>query len=325
MNQIQIIKKDVEERISPYMATLASSSITKEKFIATVGLALSKNPKLVKMDRYKVLAAILECANLGLLPDNKEAAIIGYGDSIEMQPMIGGFIKSILSSKTVTSLEVGEVYKDELDSLIDGTDSEAVGRVLKFNRSHKEHTQEDIAIFYVIIRKNDGSSPTIETMSKSEVDGIRKNSAKQPNSPAWRNFYSMMGRKAVIKRASRYLGNYSDDFAKFNEMVEKDNEQFTDYSEQESVKVVEEEKEVVAPKDTFKSTDNTGFCEKKTAVVNRNNESEFYDEKPVAANNNESEFYDEKPPVVVNHNNKKQLHDEKPAAVLDNSEDFLND
>lgn len=69
------------------------ATVTPEKFVRVAATAAMTNPDLAKLDHTSVLRAMVRAAVDGLMPDGKEAAIVGRGGQAVYQPMIGGFRK----------------------------------------------------------------------------------------------------------------------------------------------------------------------------------------------------------------------------------------
>src|SRR5262245_10111967 len=55
--------------------------------------ALIANDKLADADRKSLIMATIRAAADGLLPDNREAAFVLYGNKVQYLPMIGGLRK----------------------------------------------------------------------------------------------------------------------------------------------------------------------------------------------------------------------------------------
>lgn len=68
-------------------------TVTPERFVRIAVTALQQQPALADAESDSILQAFMCCAQDGLLPDGKEAAIVKRGSKASYMPMIGGFRK----------------------------------------------------------------------------------------------------------------------------------------------------------------------------------------------------------------------------------------
>lgn len=89
-------------------------NVTKDRFIRAFATAIMTKPELVKANPQSVILAAIRCAQDGLLPDGKQAAIAAFGTEATYMPMIGG-LRSALADYGWT-LRTRVVYQgDEFD------------------------------------------------------------------------------------------------------------------------------------------------------------------------------------------------------------------
>lgn len=80
-----------EQQFMEQVAMVLPPTVTVAKFIRVTTTALLADPDIAKLETNSVLRALVQAATAGLMPDNKEAAIVGRGGKAVFQPMIGGF------------------------------------------------------------------------------------------------------------------------------------------------------------------------------------------------------------------------------------------
>ena len=100
-----------------FMASLKANlpdHITPERFARVAVMALQKNPKLLDSDRQSLYQAIQACAQDGLIPDGREAALVPYGDKVQYLPMIGGILKKIRNSGELLTIMAQTVRKNDV-------------------------------------------------------------------------------------------------------------------------------------------------------------------------------------------------------------------
>ncbi len=127
--QPEIVKfrGQLEQRAGELKMVLPSH-ITPEKFQRTMLTAVQADPDLLSADRQSLILACMRAAQDGLLPDKREAAVVVFNENKKVDgnwirrkiatylPMVYGLRKKILQSGEVTALEVGIVYRKELES-----------------------------------------------------------------------------------------------------------------------------------------------------------------------------------------------------------------
>lgn len=75
------------------LKTALPPTVTVDKFIRVAVTALQQQPAIAEANSDSVLQAFMRCAQDGLMPDGREAAIVKRGQSASYMPMIGGFRK----------------------------------------------------------------------------------------------------------------------------------------------------------------------------------------------------------------------------------------
>jgi recombination protein RecT len=100
-----------EDRFKEQIATVLPPTVTVAKFIRVTTTALLADPDIAKLETNSVLRALVQAATAGLMPDNKEAAIVGRGGKAVFQPMIGGFRK--IAAEYGWTLKTKAVYEGD--------------------------------------------------------------------------------------------------------------------------------------------------------------------------------------------------------------------
>lgn len=70
-------------------------NVTLTRFVQIAKTAIRSNPRLVTADQNTLFASIIRCAQSGLYPDGKEAALVIYGDKVSFLPMIAGVTRQL--------------------------------------------------------------------------------------------------------------------------------------------------------------------------------------------------------------------------------------
>jgi recombination protein RecT len=197
----QLLNKDLE-RAAPEWAKALPSHIPLERFKRVVQSAVSYNPDLMGVDRRSLLLAATRAAQDGLLPDNREAALVIFSGKAQYMPMIGGLLKLVRNSGQLKSLDVLVVRDgDEFDYWIDED-----GTHLK----HRPNLDEtgNVTHAYAIARTVDGGR-YIEVMSKTAIEKVRNVSRAKGSGP-WVQWWDEMAKKTVLRRLIKRLPMSTD-------------------------------------------------------------------------------------------------------------------
>ncbi len=180
------------------------SHITPEKFQRAALTAMLNSKDIAECTVPSVMNALLKCAQDGLIPDNKEAAIVKYGNVATYMPMVYGLIKRMRNSGEVKAVNAHLVHKnDQFEYVIENG-------VEKFvHRPKFEGDRGEMLLAYAVITLEDGT-PHVEIMTKEEIEKARATSKAGANSPAWKNWYGEMAKKTVIHRAAKRVPTSAD-------------------------------------------------------------------------------------------------------------------
>ena len=171
--------------------------------------AYNTTPKLSECSTVSVLSCVMKCAALGLEPSAVDglgrAYILPYFNGktrhMEAQMIIGykGMIDLARRSGELASIHAQPVY--EGDSYKHWEDES--GQHFRFAAADVPHDADRLTDVYVCAHLKDGGF-VFETMTKREVDEVRKRS-KASNSGPWVTDYVAMALKTVIRRSFKYL------------------------------------------------------------------------------------------------------------------------
>lgn len=196
------------------IAAQLPASIKPEKFIGAVLVAVKLNPDLLGADKTTFYGACLKCAQDGLLPDGREAALVMFAGKVQYMPMIGGLLKKVRNSGQVKKVSVQVVHENDLfDYELGGNDS----------LTHKPALTDrgEPVAAYAIAWLNDGTMLAPEVMSVEEIEKVRKVSRSGDKGP-WKQWWSEMARKTVFRRLAKSLPNAAD----LAQVLDHDNENF---------------------------------------------------------------------------------------------------
>lgn len=190
------------QRMEKQFALALPEHVSPEKFVRVVMTAINTNPDLQKADRQSVLAAAMKCAQDGLLPDGREAALVTYGNKAQYLPMIAGVLAKVRRSGELRTINAHIVYANDTFTYTLGDDE------------HIEHQPrldgprgKPIAA-YAIAKTKDGGVYR-EVMSIEQITQVRNVSRAKNNGP-WVAWWDEMARKTVLRRLSKRLPMSTD-------------------------------------------------------------------------------------------------------------------
>lgn len=195
------IRGDIQ-RMEKQFALALPEHVTPERFVRVVLTAVNSNPDLQKADRESVLAAAMKCAQDGLLPDGREAALVVYGSKASYLPMIAGVLVKVRRSGELKTINAHVVYEKDAFTYTLGDDEKIDHQPFMDGPRGKP-----LAV-YAIAKTKDGGIYR-EVMSIAEVEQVRNVSRAKNNGP-WVQWWGEMARKTVLRRLSKRLPMSTD-------------------------------------------------------------------------------------------------------------------
>jgi recombination protein RecT len=195
------LKTQLEERADQYAAALPST-IKPERFTRTVLTAVTQNPQLLECHRGSLLLACMKCAQDGLVPDGREAALVIFRDKTKGKvaqylAMVGGVRKMVLQSGEVSVFEQHVVYDNDIFDVRFGSDA-----MIDHRPYLKGERGAPVAVYSVAIMRDGYKS--FEVMTVEDVDKVRDVSRTRDTGP-WKQWYEEMAKKTVAKRHAKML------------------------------------------------------------------------------------------------------------------------
>jgi recombination protein RecT len=191
----------------------------RKRFIQSAVNAITKTPKLATCDKMSFFGALMQLAGYGLNPDGRNAHLIPYGTTCTLVVDYKGFVTLALRCPRVSKVEAFVVYKNDHFRLMNGEVEHIV--------DDPWGDRGDVVGYYAVCQFSDGVKK-YETMSKTEVDAVRKRSRAANNGP-WVTDYDEMAKKTVFKRLSKWLPvtpELQDAIERDNEEYQHDNKEF---------------------------------------------------------------------------------------------------
>lgn len=207
-NTVKLKKSmSIEELIkamAPEIKKALPEVLTPERFTRIALSALNTTPKLRECTPISFLAAMMNCAQLGLEPNTPlgQAYLIPYNNKgvLECQFQVGykGLIDLSYRHPQMQIISAQVVYENDYFVYEYGLKPELVHRPVLENRG-------DIIAFYGYFKLSNGGYG-FEVMSKADMDAYAKEYSKafDASFSPWKTNYVGMAKKTVIKQALKY-------------------------------------------------------------------------------------------------------------------------
>lgn len=191
-------------KMEPQFKMALPAHIPPERFIRIVQTAVSTQPGLLSADRTSLFGACMSLAQQGLLPDNREAALVLFGSKVTAMPMVAGILKKIRNSGELSSITAQIVHEhDEFQYWVDADGEHLSHRPKVFGDRGKE-----IGV-YALAKTKDGAV-YIEVMTTQQIESVRKVSRSKDTGPWAGPFQHEMWKKTAIRRLSKRLPMSTD-------------------------------------------------------------------------------------------------------------------
>lgn len=195
LSPVDQVRQELSREIVRFKAALPSH-IEATKFLSVLMTYIQNNPNLLNCDRGSLFTSALACANDGLLPDGKEAALVAYSKECNYLPMVAGICKKARQSGEIMTMNANVVYEN--DDYKSWTDEKG---------EHFEHVKargdrgKPIFTFAYALTKDGGVY--FEEMTEAQVQDVRSMS-KAKNGPWNGPFADEMRRKTALHRLCKY-------------------------------------------------------------------------------------------------------------------------
>lgn len=185
---------------------------TMDQFVRCASIAMVQSKDLGEANQDSIIMALTMCARDGLVPDNKEAALVTFNTKdkatgqfvkkAQYLPMIDGVIKRARMSGQIAAMASKAVYEnDAFDYWMDENGEH-------YNYRPTFGDRGNLLLCFSYAKLNNGEL-LIEVMTKADIDKVKKASKTSAYGP-WVDWYDRMGCKAVTHRLCRRLPNASE-------------------------------------------------------------------------------------------------------------------
>lgn len=215
MGNLAEIQAEIESGlVSAGVEAVLPEHIKMSTFVRCAAIAMVQSKDLEEADRDSVIMSLTKCANDGLVPDNKEAALVTFNTNVgtkkdpqwlkkaQYMPMIDGVLKRARMSGQISTMSAKAVFEgDTFDYWLDED-----GEHLNYRPNLESRGEFKLAFAMAKLVTGD---LIVEVMTKADVDKVRAASKTGTYGP-WADWYDRMACKAVFHRLARRLPNASE-------------------------------------------------------------------------------------------------------------------
>jgi len=211
--------RDLLSKQKEQFALALPKHLNADRFVRVALTAFNKTPRLMECTTASVLSCLMDCAQLGLEPDNVlgRAYLIPYrnkegGTQCTLQIGYKGLVDLAYRSGQVDSIDAFAVHMNDKFTLTLG---------LSPNIEHVPALTDPGSLkgVYAVASLKGSTKPKFVYMTKEEVESIRKRSRAGNDGP-WATDYEEMAKKTAVKRLAKMLPIS----AEFNDAVSRDND-----------------------------------------------------------------------------------------------------
>jgi recombination protein RecT len=210
--------RDSVNRMSDQFKMALPAHIPVERFIRVVLTALQNNQKLMACTKQSFFNAAVRCAQDGLLPDGREAAIVPFGeedaedgrgrtrsDMAGYMPMVAGIRKKVRNSGEIKDWNAAVVYQGEPFEFELGDEP-----FIRHKKMRGGRVGRQIEWAYSVVTFKDDTKSR-DVMPIEEIEDIRKKFSRSKKGP-WSvpESYPEMCIKTVVKHHAKSLPMSTD-------------------------------------------------------------------------------------------------------------------
>ena len=210
---IDAFRGDLSKMEGQFKAALPEH-ISPAKFVRVVVTAVQNKPELLNCNKASLFGSCMKAAQVGLLPDGREASIIPYGDVATYLPQVAGICKKARNSGEIKEIDAAVVYENDFYEA--WTDEK--GAHFKHVKARGDRGGPILTYAYATTR--DGGF-FLEEVDEAQMASIEA-SSKAKSGPWKGPFRDEMKRKSAIKRLAKYRLPSSTDL---EDAIKSDNEE----------------------------------------------------------------------------------------------------
>ncbi len=200
--------RDAGEMVRKYAHNLLGKERA-QQFATHIAIMAQKEPKIRNADPQSVVAAMMACVHLNLMPNTPEglAYIIPYGNAIQFQVGYKGLVKLAQRSGQIKSINAELIFEGDEWNVELGTERKLTHKP-NFDVDRTDYSKVTHAYMTAVLINGDR---VFEIMTRKELDKIKDSSKATSTGTPWDKWPAEMAKKSVVKRATKLLPSSDED------------------------------------------------------------------------------------------------------------------
>lgn len=194
--QQELVAQIRGEQFSQQVALALPEGIPAHRFVRATVTALMQNPDLVKAETDSLFTSLIRCAQIGLMPDGREAAIVMFGNRATAMPMVGGYRK--IAAEHGWSIRASVVFANDEFDHVQGMTETVTHRPVRPGQA-----RGDRVAVYAVGTHRDGRKE-VAVLYADDVEKVRRSSRSKDSGP-WRDWTERMWEKTAARRLFQIL------------------------------------------------------------------------------------------------------------------------
>lgn len=181
-----------------HIARALPRHLNADRMLAVAATAVQKTPALLDCDQASFVGAIIQCAQLGLEPNDGtgRAWLIPYGKTVQFIPGYRGLVDLTRRSGEIKRFDVRDVCAKDAFSYSFGLRPE-------LNHVPASGERGELTHVYAVAEFKDGNIQ-FDVMTREDVEKIRTRS-RAGNAGPWKTDYAEMAKKTIVRRICKML------------------------------------------------------------------------------------------------------------------------
>ena len=199
------VKSRVEQRVTNSKALIERMGMSVEQYETVAVNALITTPTICDCTPTSIERAFIQCMQLGLMPDGKQAAIVPFNDrengkQATLIPMIKGQLMLARRAVPGIVLQAKTVYREDEFEHEEGTEP----FIRHIPNANGSRTDGDIVAVYARAKFPNAKEWEFEVLYRADIDRYRAYSRSGQKGP-WVQFYGEQAKKTVMKQLLKRL------------------------------------------------------------------------------------------------------------------------
>jgi phage RecT family recombinase len=200
--EVTALANDIRgEKTLAQIQSVLPDNVPVSRFVRAAITAVTENPDLVDVDRNSLFLGLVKCAQDGLLPDGREAALIPFNDRKRGRiatyiPMIGGFRK--IAGEHGWSIETAVVREKDVFEFERGSEPRVI------HRQPKLGVERGAMVGAYAIGRHRSMPTQIVVLDAGEVEKIKATS-RALNFGPWKDWEPQMWEKTAGRKLFKQL------------------------------------------------------------------------------------------------------------------------